>query len=473
VIAARAYKDRKVAVFGLGASGFAVARALMDGGAHVTVWDDGEAQRTKANEVGLTLVDPRSEGLEGNAALILAPGIPLTHPEPHEVVRLAQAAGVPILGDVELFHHEVRNLNPDAKIVAITGTNGKSTTTALIGHMVTANGRRAEVGGNIGKAVFDLEMPRSDTVYVIEVSSYQIDLAPTFGPDIAILLNITPDHIDRHGTLEHYADVKARLFQHQEGTDTAIIGVDDDLTSEICSSVCGRGVSTLVPVSTRKSLSRGVCVLDGVLYDSRTGNTERVGDFKELKTLAGTHNWQNAASAFSVGRALGFAPERILQSFRSFPGLAHRMEIVAEEAGVLFVNDSKATNAEAAAKALCAYENIFWIAGGVPKDGGIEGMSSLFPNVQKAYLIGEAAGAFGETLRGNVDFLAPGTLDAAVAAAVRDATHASRKGQRAVVLLSPACASFDQFKNFEVRGDAFRDMVSAALKAIGNGGEAA
>jgi len=473
VIAARAYKDRKVAVFGLGASGFAVSRALVDGGAQVTVWDDGEEQRTKAKGAGLMLTDPRAEGLGGYAALVLAPGIPLTHPEPHEVVRLAQAAGVPVLGDVELFHHEVRNLNPDAKIVAITGTNGKSTTTALIGHMVTANGRRAEVGGNIGKAVFDLDAPRSDTVYVIEVSSYQIDLAPTFRPDIAILLNITPDHIDRHGTVEHYADVKARLFRHQENSDTAIIGVDDEPTSEICSSVCGRGVATLVPVSIRKSLSKGICVLDGVLYDARSGNTERVGDFKTLKTLPGAHNWQNAASAFAVGRALGFAPERILQSFRSFPGLAHRMEIVADNDGVLFVNDSKATNAEAAAKALGAYQHIYWIAGGVPKEGGIEAMSSLFPHIEKAYLIGEAAEAFGETLDGAVEFANLGGLDAAVAAAVRDAMHATREGRRAVVLLSPACASFDQFKNFEVRGDAFRDMVHAALKTVGNGGEAA
>lgn len=473
MIAARAYKDRKVAVFGLGASGFAVARALRDGGALVTVWDDGENQRMQAKKLGLSLADPRTEGLGGYAALILAPGVPLTHPEPHEVVRLAQGAGVPVLGDVELFHHEVRSLNPDAKIVAITGTNGKSTTTALIGHMVTANGHRAAVGGNIGKAVFDLDAPRSDTVYVIEVSSYQIDLAPTFRPDIAILLNITPDHIDRHGTVEHYADVKARLFRHQESSDTAIIGVDDEPTSGICSSVCGRGVSNLVPVSTKKSLSKGVCVLDGVLYESRAGNTERVGDLKELKTLPGAHNWQNAASAFAVGRALGFAPERILQSFRSFPGLAHRMEIVADQGDVLFVNDSKATNAEAAAKALGAYENIFWIAGGVPKEGGIEGLSTLFPKIAKAYLIGEASDAFGETLDGNVEFATVGALDAAVAAAVRDAMLATRSGQRSVVLLSPACASFDQFRNFEVRGDAFRDMVHAALKAVGNGGEAA
>ncbi|WOF74667.1 UDP-N-acetylmuramoyl-L-alanine--D-glutamate ligase [Parvibaculaceae bacterium PLY_AMNH_Bact1] len=473
MIAARAYKDRKVAVYGLGASGLAVARALLEGDAQVTVWDDGEVQRAKAETAGLAISDPCVEGLEGYAALILAPGIPLTHPEPHQVVHLAQQAGVPVLGDVELFQHEVRALNPDAKIVAITGTNGKSTTTALIGHMITANGRRAEVGGNIGKAVFDLEPPRSDTVYVIEVSSYQIDLAPTLRPDVGVLLNITPDHIDRHGTLEHYASVKARLFQFQGTNDVAIIGIDDDRTSEICSAVCGKGTATLVPVSTVKSLSRGVCVLDGVLYDSGSGKTDRIGDLKELKTLAGLHNWQNAAVAYAAGRSLGFPPDRILHSFRSFPGLAHRMEIVAESDGVLFVNDSKATNAEAAGKALGAYDTIFWIAGGVPKEGGIASLAPFFPHVEKAYLIGEAANAFGVSLEGEVEHVAAGTLDAAVAAAARDAVRASREDRRCVVLLSPACASFDQFKNFEVRGDAFREMVHAALKAIGNGGEAA
>ncbi|MCE7999387.1 MAG: UDP-N-acetylmuramoyl-L-alanine--D-glutamate ligase [Rhodobiaceae bacterium] len=473
MIAARAYKDRKVAVYGLGASGFAVSRALVEGGAEVTVWDDGEAQRAKAEAAGLSISDPCVDGLEGYAALILAPGIPLTHPEPHAVVKLAQASGVPVLGDIELFQNEVRALNPDAKIVAVTGTNGKSTTTALIGHMITANGRRAEVGGNIGKAVFDLDPPRSDTVYVIEVSSYQIDLAPTLHPDIGVLLNITPDHIDRHGTLEHYASVKARLFQFQEAGDVAVIGVDGELTSEICSALCGKRAAELVPVSTSKSLSRGVCVLDSVLYDSGSGKTDRVGDLKELKTLAGIHNWQNAASAYAVGRALGFASDRILHSFRSFPGLAHRMEIIAEIDGVLFVNDSKATNAEAAGKALGAYDSIYWIAGGVPKEGGIGPLSPFFSRIEKAYLIGEAADAFGASLEGEVQHVSVGALDAAVAAAVRDAVSASRDGRPGVVLLSPACASFDQFKNFEARGEAFRDMVHAALKAVGNGGEAA
>jgi UDP-N-acetylmuramoylalanine--D-glutamate ligase len=399
--------------------------------------------------------------------------VPLTHPEPHAIVKRAQDAGVPLLGDIELFQHEIRSLNPNACIVAITGTNGKSTTTALIGHMINANGRRAEVGGNIGKPVFDLDMPKSDTVYVVAVSSYQIDLAPTLRPNIAVLLNITPDHIDRHGTLAHYAAVKARLFQHQLEGDTAVVGIDDALSSEICTSICGRQTATLVPISVKKSLGRGICVLDGILYDSQSGKTDRSGDMKNLKTLAGVHNWQNAAAAFAVGRTLGIPSDRIFSSFRSFPGLAHRMEIVAEEAGVLFVNDSKATNAEAAAKALDAYDDIFWIAGGVPKEGGIEPLVPWFSHVACAYLIGEAAPAFAETLSGHVETFDVKQLDAAVAAAAKAAVHAAQAGRRPVVLLSPACASFDQFKNFEARGDAFRNMVGAALAAFGKGGAAA
>lgn len=473
MIVARAYKDRKVGVFGLGGSGLATARALVAGGAHVQAWDDDADKRKLAADSGVEVVDLNGAELGGMAALVLAPGIPLTHPTPHPVVLRAQAAGVPVLGDVELFQHEVRSLSATAKIVAITGTNGKSTTTALIGHMITANGARAEVGGNIGKAAFDLGVPRAETVYVIEVSSYQIDLAPTLRPDVGVLLNITPDHIDRHGTLEHYASVKARLFERQSSGDTAIIGIDDALSSEVFTAVSARQQVELVPVSIKKSLGRGVCALDGVLYDSQSGKTERVGDLKELKTLAGAHNWQNAAAAFAVGRALGFAPERIFASFRTFPGLAHRMEIVAEKAGVLFVNDSKATNAEAAEKALSTYDDIFWIAGGVPKAGGIEQLRASFSRIAHAYLIGEAAPAFLQTLNGEVEACDAGKLEHAVALAVKAAMQAARDGRRPVVLLSPACASFDQFRNFEVRGNAFREMVAAALKVFGSEGEVA
>lgn len=473
MIAARAYKDRKVAVFGLGGSGLSTARALVAGGAKVMAWDDSETQCQLARDAGVPIVDLRETGLEGCAVLVLAPGVPLTHPAPHEIVKQAAAAGVPVLGDVELFQHEVRSLMPDTQVVAITGTNGKSTTTALVSHMVNALGRRAEMGGNIGKPVFDLEPPRRDTIYVIEVSSYQIDLAPTLRPNVGVLLNVTPDHIDRHGTLENYAAIKGRLFRHQGKDDTAIVGVDDQLSADICTSICGRRESVLVPVSVQKTLGRGSYVIDGVLYDSRSGKTDRVGDLRDLKRLAGAHNWQNAAAAYSVGRALGFAPEKILSAFRTFPGLAHRMEIVAEAANILFVNDSKATNAEAAAKALDAYDDVFWIAGGVAKAGGISSLVPWFERVAHSYLIGEAAAAFSETLKGHVPVSLSASLDNAIAEATAHAMAAAKEGRRPVVLLSPACASFDQFKNFEARGDAFRTMVQAAVKSLPKGGAAA
>jgi len=473
VIAARAYKDRKVAVFGLGGSGLSTARALVAGEAHVMAWDDSEAQRQLARAAGVPVVDLLETSLDGCAALVLAPGVPLTHPEPHAIVKKAAAAGVPVLGDVELFQHEVRSIMPDAQIVAITGTNGKSTTTALIAHMVNAVGRHAEMGGNIGKPVFDLDPPRRDTIYVVEVSSYQIDLAPTLRPNIGVLLNVTPDHIDRHGTLENYAAIKGRLFRHQGKDDTAVIGVDDQLSADICTSVCGRREAKLVPVSVQKTLGRGTYVIDGVLYDSRSGKTDRVGELRELKRLAGAHNWQNAAAAYSVGRELGFPAEKILAAFKTFPGLAHRMEIVAEAADILFVNDSKATNAEAAAKALDAYEDVFWIAGGVAKAGGIRSLEPWFGHVAHGYLIGEAADAFAETLTNHLPFSKSDTLDAAIAEATTHAVAAARAGRKPVVLLSPACASFDQFKNFEARGDAFRTMVQAAVKALPRGGAAA
>ncbi|MEQ9519624.1 MAG: UDP-N-acetylmuramoyl-L-alanine--D-glutamate ligase [Parvibaculum sp.] len=473
MIAARAYKGRKVAVFGLGGSGLSTARALVAGGADVMAWDDSTTQCQLARDAGVPVVDLREVSLDGCAVLVLAPGVPLTHPEPHDIVKKAAAAGVPVLGDVELFQHEVRTIMPDAQIVAITGTNGKSTTTALVAHMVNAIGRRAEMGGNIGKPVFDLEPPRRDTIYVIEVSSYQIDLAPTLRPNIGVLLNVTPDHIDRHGTLENYAGIKGRLFRHQSKDDTAIVGVDDQLSADICTSICGRRETKLVPVSVQKTLGRGSYVIDGVLYDSRSGKTDRVGDLRELKRLAGAHNWQNAAAAYSVGRTLGFAPEKILASFRTFPGLAHRMEIVAEAANILFVNDSKATNAEAAAKALDAYQDVFWIAGGVPKAGGIASLEPWFGNIAQAYLIGEAADAFAATLDGHVPASKAGTLDAAIAEATAHAMMATKEGRHPVVLLSPACASFDQFKNFEARGDAFRTMVQAAVRSLPRGGAAA
>jgi len=459
------FEKRRVAVFGLGKSGLATLRALEAGGALLLAWDDSEAKREEAREAGFTLSDCDGWDWNSIAALILSPGVPFTHPEPHRIVKAAQAAGVEVIGDVELFQRALTASGTGAKFVAITGTNGKSTTTALIGHMVRRCGGIVQVGGNIGRAVLDLDPPKAGMVYVIEVSSYQIDLAPSIAPDIAILLNITPDHIDRHGTVENYAAVKARLFARQKEGDTAIVGVDDGYSSDIGTKINAWRVATLVPVSVGKALGRGVYVIDGILYEGTGQQTINVGSLKPMRTLPGAHNWQNAAAAYAAGRALGYLREKILSAFESFPGLAHRMEIVAEQDGVRYVNDSKATNADAASKALAAYDNIYWIAGGKPKEGGIASLAEFFPRIRKAYLIGEAAEDFAATMDGKVAHVVSGTLDKAVTEASRDA-HAD-KADLKVVLLSPACASFDQFPNFEVRGDRFRADVRALLENAG------
>lgn len=461
MIAATGFEKKNVAVLGLGKSGLATVRSLEAGGAKVFAWDDAPAKREEAAKEGFLLADATGWDWSALAAMILSPGIPFTHPEPHAAVKKAQAAGVEVIGDIELFQRAVTASGKAARIVAITGTNGKSTTTALIGHMVRRCGGNAQVGGNIGKPVLELEEPEASTVYVVEVSSYQIDLAPSLAPRIAVLLNITPDHIDRHGTVEHYADVKARLFVHQKAGDTAVIGVDDAMTSEICTREIAKRAETVVPISIGKTISRGVYALGGQLYDNLGMQTVKAGDLAAIKTLAGAHNWQNAAAAYAAGCALGYQRERILTAFESFPGLAHRMEIVGEADGVRYVNDSKATNADAASKALAAYDNIYWIAGGKPKEGGISTLEEWFPRIRRAYLIGEAASAFAETLRGKVEAIHCGTLDRAVEAASRDA--ADDKEALKVVLLSPACASFDQFKSFEERGDVFRTVVQERL----------
>jgi len=465
MIAATGFAKRKVAVVGLGTSGLATARALEAGGATVVAWDDAAAKRSEATAAGFTVIDMEGWDWTGIAALVLSPGVPLTHPEPHPAVRAATAAGVEIIGDVELFQRAVTASGTGAKIVAITGTNGKSTTTALIGHMIRRCGGEAQVGGNIGKAVLELEPPTPATIYAIEVSSYQIDLAPGLAPDIAILLNITPDHIDRHGTLEHYAAVKARLFDGQTEKGTAVIGVDDALSKDICARAGARRMAKVVPISVGKTLGRGVYAIDGMLYDNAGTQAVKAGDLREIRTLAGAHNWQNAAAAYATGRALGYTREKIFAAFESFPGLAHRMEIVAERDGVRFVNDSKATNADAASKALGAYRNIYWIAGGKAKEGGIESLAPLFPHISRAYLIGDAAADFARTLDGKVDYRQCGTLPHAIEAATEDAI--ADEAEMRIVMLSPACASFDQFKNFEERGDLFRREVLRVLAETG------
>lgn len=451
-------KDRPVALFGLGGSGLATARALIAGGARVTAWDDSPASVAKAAEEGIPTGDLRALDWSDIAALVLAPGVPLTHPEPHWSVGLARGAGVEVIGDIELFCRERRLAIRRPPLAAITGTNGKSTTTALLAHLMKVGGRDVQIGGNFGPAILGLEPPKPGRVYVIECSSYQVDLAPGLDPSVGILLNLSPDHIDRHGTMEHYAEVKERLVAGVEAGGTAVIGVDDDWSRAIADRAEAAG-KHVVRLSVREKLDNGIWLDGGTLVVAEKGATVFTLPLAGIGSLRGAHNAQNAAAAFAAARALGLAPEVIAAGIRSFPGLAHRMEQVRTIGDVLFVNDSKATNADAAERALTSFDDIFWIAGGKPKEGGIVPLKPYFPRVRKAYLIGVAAEDFAATLGDAVLHEMSGTLDAAVASAARDAAASGLA--HPVVLLSPACASFDQFRNFEVRGDAFRDLVNA------------
>ena len=467
MIPVTSFAGKKVAVFGLGGSGLASASALLAGGADVIACDDDAASVAKANAAGIPATDLRQADWSKIAALVLAPGVPLTHPKPHWVVKLAQRAGVAVIGDIELFCRERRRHSLDAPFVAITGTNGKSTTTALIAHLAATAGMDAQLGGNIGTAILSLAPPRAGRVHVIECSSYQIDLAPSLDPSIGILINLTEDHLDRHGTMEHYAAVKERLVAGVPKEGTAIVGVDDDWCRKIADRLESSG-KHVVRISVKQKLTAGIYAEGQRImrvpppYPPPQAGEGREGVIAELGgigSLRGLHNAQNAACAIAAALALGLEPAAIQAGLCSFPGLPHRMEEVGRRGAVLFVNDSKATNADSAAQALACFHDIFWIAGGKPKTGGIESLRVFFPRIRKAYLIGEAADEFAATLGNAVPHEITGTLDKAVSAAARDAEASA--ASEPVVLLSPACASFDQYRNFEIRGTAFRDLVQA------------
>ncbi|WP_086994669.1 UDP-N-acetylmuramoyl-L-alanine--D-glutamate ligase [Rhizobium sullae] len=446
---------KKVTLFGLGGSGFATARALILGGAHVTAWDDNPDSVTKAAAEGIHTEDLRIVDWSVQSLFVLSPGVPLTHPKPHWTVDLARAAGVDIVGDVELFVRERRAHAPDCPFIAITGTNGKSTTTALIAHILKSSGRDTQLGGNIGTAVLTLDPPKAGRYYVVECSSYQIDLAPTLNPSAGILLNLTPDHLDRHGTMQHYAGIKERLVA---GSGTAIVGVDDSHCEMIADRV-ERAGTKVVRISRRHPLADGIYAEGTKLIQASSAAVRPLADLDGIQTLRGGHNAQNAAAAAAACLAVGVSDEEIRAGLASFPGLKHRMQPVGTRGNVIFVNDSKATNADAAAPALSSYDRIYWIAGGLPKAGGITTLAPFFPYIAKAYLIGEAAAEFAATLGEAVPYEISGTMERAVAHAAADAEK-DETGPVAV-MLSPACASFDQYKNFEVRGDAFVSHVAA------------
>jgi UDP-N-acetylmuramoylalanine--D-glutamate ligase len=458
VIPVTAFAGKKVAVFGLGGSGLVSASALLAGGADVIACDDDAQSVAKANAAGIPTADLRDIDWSRIAALVLAPGVPLTHPEPHWIVDLARKANVAVIGDIELFCRERAKLAPDAPFVAITGTNGKSTTTALIAHLAASAGMDAQLGGNIGTAILSLQPPLAGRVHVIECSSYQIDLAPSLDPSVGILINLSEDHLDRHGTMEHYAEVKQRLVAGVPSNGTAIVGVDDDWCRAVADWLEQAG-KRVVRISVRQELSDGIYVANGRIMRATASGVTPIAELGGIGSLRGQHNAQNAACAAAAALALGLEPAAIQAGLRSFPGLAHRMEELGRRGAVLYVNDSKATNADSAAQALACFSDIFWIAGGKPKTGGLEPLRGFFPRIRKAYLIGEAAEEFAATLAPGVPHEINGTLDKALAAASRDAEASTVP--EPVVLLSPACASFDQYRNFEVRGDAFRELVQA------------
>jgi UDP-N-acetylmuramoylalanine--D-glutamate ligase len=454
------FAGKTVVVFGLGKSGLISAAALVKGGAKVICFDDEAARIADAEAAGLHTDDLHTIDWKSVNALVLAPGVPLTHPKPHWTVELARKARVEVIGDVELFARERAAKGPQCPFVAITGTNGKSTTTALIAHLLKSAGRDVQMGGNIGTPILALEPFAPGRTYVIEVSSYQVDLAPSLKPTVGVLLNVSEDHLDRHGTMENYAALKMLVPASVEPGGTAVIAVDDRYTREAAERVAQAG-KKVVRVSVVAPLREGLYAEGTRIVGANNGKASAVAQLTGIGSLRGVHNAQNAAAAIAVAQALGVGLPDIQKALTTFPGLPHRMEEVGRLGKVLYVNDSKATNADSAARALASFADIYWIAGGKPKTGGITPLAEFFPKIRKAYLIGEAANEFAGTLEGKVPYEMSGVLSVAIDAATRDAqsTNFGSDAAEPVVLLSPACASFDQYRNFEVRGTAFRDIV--------------
>lgn len=450
------YNGQTVGVFGLGKTGEATITSLVAGGATVYAWDDKARDQNAPSAAGAQLVPWEAWPWHELKALVLSPGVPLTHPKPHAVVEMAQRHNCPVIGDIELLYQAC----PNARYIGITGTNGKSTTTTLIGHILKQCGLCTQVGGNLGTAVLALAPQGHDGTYVIETSSYQLDLMKTVRFNIALLLNITPDHIDRHGDMEGYIAAKKHIFERQQQSDITVIAIDDDYTRTIAQELKKAGAQRIIEVSSHMQVEGGVYVQDGILYD-QMGATPTQFDLRNIVTLTGRHNWQNAAASYAAVRSCGVPADQIFAAMNSFAGLRHRLQLVASVNGVRFINDSKATNADATQNALAPYDTIYWIAGGKAKAGGIESLAAYFPKIAHAFLIGEAEESFAETLTGHASFTRCGTLQSAVQKAAAMAFEEGKKD--AVVLLSPACASFDQFKSFEHRGDEFCNLVSTLV----------
>jgi UDP-N-acetylmuramoylalanine--D-glutamate ligase len=465
MIPVQGFAGKKVAVLGLGRTGLATAVALEAGGAIPVVWDDSEAARDAAEKQGYPATDLHKAGVwEDIATLIVSPGIPHLYPEPNPVVRNAIAAGVPIDNDIGLFFRSFATYEWDGfdvapRVIAITGSNGKSTTAALIHHVLTHAKRPTQLAGNIGRGVLDIDPAHDGEVVVLELSSYQTELARSLTPDVAVFTNLSPDHLDRHGGIGGYFAAKRRLFA-EGGPDRAVIGVDENEGRFLANQMSeGPADDRVIRISVDAKLTGpgwAVFARKGFLSEYRKGRQMGSIDLRKIKGLPGAHNHQNACAAYGAVRTLGIAPKVIEAAFHTFGGLAHRSQIVGVANGVTYVNDSKATNVDAAEKALLAFKNIRWIAGGQGKTGGIASLAPHLGNVRKAYLIG----ASGDEFAGQLDdtpYQICETMQRAVAAAAKDAEEGD------TVLLAPAAASFDQYKSFEHRGDDFTAIVAALI----------
>jgi UDP-N-acetylmuramoylalanine--D-glutamate ligase len=450
------FKGQKVVVLGLGRSGRTVAQSLLKAGADVLAWDDQEETREVAQSQGIPIIDLPSFEWEEVNHLILSPGIAHRYPTPHPLVLQAQRAGLQPLSDLEVLFQS----QPQACYIGITGTNGKSTTTALMAHILKDCGEIIEVGGNLGIPVMELNPLQEDGTYVLELSSYQLEIAPSLHLNVGVLLNITPDHLERHGGMEGYIAAKQLIYRNGNPQDTLVISVDDPYCLSIYESLKESGNVGLLPFSVHSVVPDGIYVEDGVLYEKN----QPVVDLKQFDRLKGAHNWQNAAAAFAALRSRGLEIETIAKGMKSFPGLAHRQQVVAHHKNVLFVNDSKGTNGDAVEKALLAYQgiSIYWLLGGQAKEEGITKLKPYFSTIKHAFLFGEASAAFASTLEGEVPYTFCETLEEAVNKASKQAFRDQKPD--AVVLLSPACASFDQFKDFEERGDLFCQYVQEAIQ---------
>ncbi|MEP3347865.1 MAG: UDP-N-acetylmuramoyl-L-alanine--D-glutamate ligase [Litoreibacter sp.] len=465
MIPVQGFSGATVAVLGLGRSGLSAARALRTGKANVVVWDDNETAREAAVSEGFTIRDLGKQGaLDGVTTLIVSPGIPHLYPSPNKVIRAAWEAGVPVDNDISLFFRsfatsEWDNFERMPKVIAVTGSNGKSTTSALIHHIFEHAQRPTQLAGNIGRGVLDIDPAIDGEVVVLELSSYQTDLARSLTPDVAVFTNLSPDHLDRHDGLGGYFAAKRRLFS-EGGPDRCIIGVDEDEGLYLANQMGGSATDDrVIRVSSGRKLTGdgwNVFAKKGFLAEWRKGKQMASIDLRKIGGLPGAHNHQNACAAYAACRTAGLAPRVIEAAFHSFAGLPHRSQLVGEVDGVKFVNDSKATNVDSAAKALQAFTNIRWICGGLEKEGGLDALLPHVGGVTKAYVIGREAASFAMQL-GDL----PHEVCTDMASAVSHAAADAEAGD--TVLLAPACASFDQYDSFEKRGDDFIAQVEGVM----------